>query len=134
MGNWIVDITSWVRANVQTFQSSAFAFQLPEGTPDPSVVIAPPIDGLEYDRELPDWYRGTFQAVVTSGRVEDARDYGNKILRALTMYNTQVGNIRIVKCVAETIPIVYPKMNSDLFECSVTFKITFVDTRTRTGS
>ncbi|MCR9222933.1 MAG: hypothetical protein NXH70_02590 [Hyphomonas sp.] len=134
MGNWVVDITSWVRANVSNFSSSAFAFQLPEGAPNPSVVIAPPIDGLEYDRELPDWYRGKFQAVIVSGSVPDARDYGNQILRDLTMNDVQVGSIRIVKSVAETIPIVFPKSDSDQFECSVTFNLTFVDTRIRTGT
>lgn len=134
MGNWIVDITNWVRANVQTFESSAFAFQLPEGAPDPALVIAPPIDGLEYSRELPDWYRGKFQAVVVSGSISDARDYGNEILRALTMKDTVVGSIKLVKSVAETIPIVFPKSDSDQFECSVTFNVAFIDTRIRTGS
>lgn len=134
MGNWIVDITNFIRANSSTWSDAAFAFQLPEGAPDPSVVIAPPIEGLNYDRYLPDWYRGYFQAVATSHDIAAANAAGKEILRLLTMYDAQIGNTQIVRCTPDTIPIVYPKSESDLFETSVTMNITFIDTRTRTGS
>ncbi|MCR9222935.1 MAG: hypothetical protein NXH70_02600 [Hyphomonas sp.] len=134
MTDWIADLTNYVRTNAANFSDAAFAYQLPEGRSDPAVVIAPPTEGIAYNEQLPDRYRGQYRAVVTTKSIADAHDYAEEILRLLTLFNTRVGSFTVMRSFPLRTPIVFPKANSDLFEVSIPFEIIMVDRRIRIGS
>jgi len=133
MTDWVTDIANFIRQDAN-WENSAFAYQMPENAPDPSVMIIPPIKGLQYDLYLPNRYRGPFQALIRTKDIASAHSKAAEILRMLEVVNTQMGDLNVVRIVPTITPIVYPKSDSDLYEASVNFEIIMIDTRIKTGT
>jgi hypothetical protein len=133
MTDWVTDIANFIRQDA-AWENAAFAYQMPEKAPSPSVMVIPPIEGLQYDLYLPNRYRGPFQALVRTKNIGEAHQKGAEILRLLEVVNTQMGDLNVVRIVPTSTPIVYPKSDADLYEASVNFEITMIDTRIKTGS
>lgn len=134
MTDWVVDLANHVRSNFPDWAQNVFAYQLPEGAPDPSIVIAPVIEGIPYDVEYPDRYRGPYRAIVTTKDIALAHNLGEEVLRMLTIFGTQMGGTEIIRSFPTNTPVVYPKAASDLYEVMVMLEVILIDRRIRTGA
>lgn len=134
MTDWVVDLATYLRTTFPDWSQNVFAYQLPERAPDPSIVITPVIEGIPFDVETPDRYRGGYRAIVTTKDIGLAHEMGEEVLRMLTIFGTKMGGTEIIRSFPVKTPVVYPKAASDLYEVMVQLEVVMIDRRIRTGA
>lgn len=123
MANWLTRLAEYLRANNI---DKTYVTQIPAGQNE-AVLLVGPLEGVPVDEELPGYHTGVLQVVAQAKNPARAISLVNSVEAFLKMYDTVIDGMLVKKCHPINLPIDYPRADSDLFEASVDYFISFVE-------
>lgn len=127
MSNWIADIANYLR-DAGYRGGNVFALEMPDEINEGALVV-PPQEGLAANKELPNYYKGTFLLVVRTRELPDAMTLASEAVQLLTMDNSIIGGCKIVTCYATTTPTPFPRNDAGTYEVAVEMYVVLIDNR-----
>jgi hypothetical protein len=83
--------------------------------------------GGQIDEELPGYYRGSFQLIVREKDHVKGKELALKAIKALSIQNQQVGEVKLNYVRARHLPVFYKRSEGGSLEWSVNFDTNYVD-------
>jgi hypothetical protein len=125
--DWVADLAQYLR-DANFLNGAVFAFEMPEDI-CPGAMVIPPLEGLVFDPELPNRYKGFYQLLVRTNDHRQAHDLGTDVMQLLTLHNVPIGGMYIDLSEAVATPIVFPRTEAGQYEASVNMRIIMIDPR-----
>lgn len=125
--NWVADFARYLK-QADFLEGQVFAYEMPESIARGAMVI-PPLEGLTYNPELPNRYKGTYQVLVRTPDLREAHALGADAIQLLTLHNVTLGGMQVVLSEALTTPTVYPRTDANQYEASVNMRVVVIDPR-----
>jgi len=124
---WFEDIHNYLVTNLPSnLNKNVFIYELPMGQSSPSILILPPSAGVVNDKEISGFYKADFSVIVQDVDQESAYDVAIVVMNTLTIRQKVSMNISTYKAIVPTtLPIVFPRLDSDNYEASVNFETYF---------
>lgn len=102
--------------------ASIFIFDMPLSVTNGVLLLNGVGNTVPIDPELPGYFRGTFQVIVRCTRYQDGKAVTDRVLPALTIEGNEgspVAGYQVNYIRPRHKPIVYPRSDADVLECSV---------------
>lgn len=117
-----------INARLGTAQGTdVFQHHLPETSPDSSLLLKLPMDGIPINHYVVGLYKGRFQVILRSKSHAFGDGRAPLINKALTFYEQSFFDananvlMRVFNCYPTTLPIVYPRTPGNEYEWSCNF-------------
>jgi hypothetical protein len=112
-------------ANLGTRAKTIFVNQMPIECTS-GILLRGMLAGTKVDHELPGYYKTKFQLVVRANGYDTGNALANSVVSALTVNNTQIGEMFFKYMRPCTMPVVFPISKGNLLEFAVEFDVAFV--------
>lgn len=102
-----------------------FAHFMPHEATD-AIMVRLPLRGVDVDPNLPGYFKTRLTAIVRSTEFVAGAAKAQEMMRALTVYDQQVGDIYVKRMYPCSLPTPYPLSDGNLYEIQVNVDIVFV--------
>jgi hypothetical protein len=109
---------------------SLFVYQIPANC-SIGIVVRAPVEGVPYNGYIPGYLVGSYQVIVRDVDFEDGSRRADQIMSLLTFSNRDFDlvekQVHVNHSIPRTHPIVYPRMDNNQMEWSITFDLNAVE-------
>lgn len=122
---WLDDLALYARAlDIQGLGPEVYIYDLPfEG--QVKALLVPPFQGIQIDKEWPEYYKGTFQLTVRGATGTICENIANILAPALHCDEEVRGGTLFRYIHQRYLPVTYPQTAGGYFESNTAFDICF---------
>lgn len=102
-----------------------FANFMPKDATD-AILVRLPLRGVKVDPDLPGYYKTQLTAIVRCTEFGAGTVKAYDMMKALTVFNEQVGDIQIKQMYPCSLPTPYPLSDGNLYEIQVLIDLVYV--------
>lgn len=122
---WIEDLAVHLRSlAIPGLGDEVYIYDLPFDDVTKALLV-PPFQGIQIDKELPGYFKGSFQLTVRSKTGKVCEDIANLLAPALQCDEEVRGDTLFRYVHQRYLPVVYPKTAGGHFESNTAFDICF---------